>query len=82
MSFEMHSRKPWQPNLEHGEVSTLIKTKWDEHIGTLNKVDPWDQFQTIVTKWKKVFVIVMNVSYSQHVDNSPTCKDKWGAISR
>jgi hypothetical protein len=42
--------KPQQPNWEHGEISTLIKAKWDEHITTLNKVDPWDQFQRVVTK--------------------------------
>jgi hypothetical protein len=36
----------------------------------------------VVTKWKKVFMVVMNASYSQHMKNGPTCKDKWGAISR
>ncbi len=82
MSFEMHSRKPWQANWEHDKVSTLIKTKWDEHITILYKVDPWDQFQIVITKWKTVFVIIMNVGNSQHMKNDPTYKDKWGAISR
>ncbi len=27
-------------------------------------------------------MVVMNASYSQHMKNGPTCKDKWGAISR
>ncbi len=63
MSFQMHSRKPWQPNWEHGEVSALIKAKHDEHIIALDKVDPQDQFEIFVTKWKKVYVIIMNVAY-------------------
>jgi hypothetical protein len=33
-------------------------------------------------KMEKVFMVIMNVSYSQHMKNSPTSKDKWGAISR
>ncbi len=82
MSLEMHSRKPQQPNWEHGEVSTLIKAKRDEHIATLDKVNQWDQFQIVVTKWKKIFGIVMSVNYFQHMKNDPTCKDKWGTISR
>jgi hypothetical protein len=62
VSIEMHSSKQKQPNWEHKEIMAFIRTKLDEHIATLNKVDPWDWFEIFVTKWKKIFVIVMNAS--------------------
>jgi hypothetical protein len=38
----------------------LIKTKQDEqHIATLNKVDPWDYFETTIAKWEKILKIVL-----------------------
>jgi hypothetical protein len=42
VSIEMHSSKRKQPNWEHEEIIAFIQTNWDEHIATLNKVDPWD----------------------------------------
>ncbi len=51
-SFEVHTRKPWQPNWEQGEIMAFIKAKRDEHVAALNKVDPWNQFEIVVTKWK------------------------------
>jgi hypothetical protein len=41
----------------------FIRTKLDEHIATLNKVDPWHWFEIFVKKWKKIFVIVMSASF-------------------
>jgi hypothetical protein len=44
---------------EHGKTIALIKAKKDEHVATLNNIDPWDHFEIIVIKWKKIFVNVM-----------------------
>jgi ribosome biogenesis GTPase A len=33
------------------------------HITTLNKMDPRDQFETMVTKWKKYFAKIRNVIF-------------------
>jgi hypothetical protein len=55
----------------------LVKAKWDEHIASLDKIDPWDQFET-TTKWKNFFIIVMNASLSQHMITIPTCKKQVG----
>ncbi len=51
-----------------------------EHDIALNKVDSWDQFESFITKWKNISIIVMNVSISQHLKNVLTYKDKWRAI--
>jgi hypothetical protein len=38
----------------------FIKAEQDEqHIATLNKVDPWDYFETTITKWGKIPKIVV-----------------------
>lgn len=73
-SIEMHLR---QPNWKHTKVTTSVKAKWDE-ITTLDKVD---QFETCITKWKKTYMIVMTVGFSQDMRNGLTCKDRWGANS-
>ncbi len=46
----------------------------------MDKVDLRDQFETIVTKWKKTSTVVMNVNFSLHMRNGLACKDKWGSI--
>jgi hypothetical protein len=46
----------------------------------LDKVDPQDQFETKVTKWK-IFIMVMNVDLSMHMRNGLACKDEWGSTS-
>jgi hypothetical protein len=46
----------------------------------MDKVDAWDQFETIVTKWKNDYVVVMFVGHFQHLKNGPTCKEKWSSI--
>jgi hypothetical protein len=51
-SIEVHLRKPRWPNWEHGEILAFIKAKKERHITSLNKMDPRDQFETMVTKWK------------------------------
>jgi hypothetical protein len=38
----------------------FIKAKQDEqHIATLNEIDPWDYFETTITKWGKIPKIVV-----------------------
>jgi hypothetical protein len=55
----------------------FIKAKQDEqHIATLNKVDPWDYFETIITKWVKIPKIVVSYNFFQHMKNNLVCKDK------
>jgi hypothetical protein len=31
-SFEVHKRKPQQPNWEHGEIMVFIKAKRNKHV--------------------------------------------------
>jgi hypothetical protein len=31
-SFEIHTRKPQQPNWEHGEIMVFIKAKRKKHV--------------------------------------------------
>jgi hypothetical protein len=52
---EVQTKKPKLPNWEHGEILALVKVKRDEHIATLNKVNPRDQFKTTIVKWKVFF---------------------------
>jgi ribosome biogenesis GTPase A len=37
--------------------------KKEGHIITLNKRDPRDQFETMVTEWKKYFAKIMSVIF-------------------
>jgi hypothetical protein len=41
-----------------------VKVKCDEHIATLAKIDPWDMFEIVVVKWKKIstFVIIATLA--------------------
>jgi len=52
-----------------------------EHIVAIDKVGTWNQFENVVTKWKKDYVVVMFVGHFQHLKNRPTCKEKWSSIS-
>lgn len=52
----------------------------EKERNTLQLVISWNNFDTIVMKWKKVSIIMMNTSCSQHLKNCPMCKDKWGSI--
>lgn len=63
-----------------GEILAFIKAKKEGHITTLNKMDPWNQFETMVTKWKKYSTKIMSVFFFQHTKNGPMCKNKWGSI--
>ncbi len=74
VSIEMHSSKRKQPNWEHKEIITFIRTKLDEHIPTLNKVDPWDRFEIFVTKWKKSLWLSWVLVFSTH--------EKWPCLQR
>ncbi len=58
----------------------FIKGKKEGHLATCDKLDGQNNFDTIVMKWKKVSIIMMNTSCSQHLRNCPMCKDKWGSI--
>jgi len=63
-------------NWKHIEVFTLVEAKKHEHIHVHDEVDPCDQFQTRMTKWKKVVTCVMKTRCSQYVKNGPACKDR------
>ncbi len=45
-TVEVQTKKPKQPNWEHGEILALVKAKRDEHIATMDKVNLCDQFKT------------------------------------
>jgi hypothetical protein len=61
-------------NWKHIEVFTLVEAKKHEHIHVLDEVDPCDQFQTRMTKWKEVVTCVMKTRCFQYVKNGLVCK--------
>jgi hypothetical protein len=79
-SVELQSRRPREPNWEHAKVLALVKAKKKEHLTRLDRVDGQDQFETIVSKWKKISEFVMDVGHSIHLRNGPACKNKWGSL--
>jgi hypothetical protein len=62
------------------EVSTFINVKREEHVTSLDNVNPCDQFVMMVTKWKKISMMVMNANLSLHMKNDSAYKNKWGSI--
>ncbi len=53
-------KKPCELNWEHEKVLVLIKAKRDEHIAVIDMVHGPNNFETTITKWKKISIIVMN----------------------
>lgn len=80
-SVMIMSKKSRQLNWEHGKIIIFIQAQKVEHLATCDQVDPCDEFETIITKWKKDIAFMMKVGYSSHMRNGPTCKDKWGIIN-
>jgi hypothetical protein len=64
-------------NWKHVEVFKVVEAKKQEQIDVLDEVDPCDQFQTRMTKWKKVVTCVMKTRCFQYVKNGPASKDRW-----
>jgi hypothetical protein len=58
-NVKIQVRKPHQPDWEHCKIIALVVAKRKEHMANIEQVDGCDQFETIVTKWKNVFKIVM-----------------------
>jgi hypothetical protein len=58
----------------------LVKAKQDEHITSLDVDDKQDKFETIIKKWNKISMQVMNVECSNQLKNGVACKDKWGSL--
>jgi hypothetical protein len=52
-SVELQSRRPREPNWEHAKVLALVKAKKKEHLAYLDRVNGQDQFETVMSKWKK-----------------------------
>jgi hypothetical protein len=52
-----------------------------EHKDMMAKVDGQHKFKTIVSKWRKISIMVMKEGCSEHLRNGPTCKDKWSSIA-
>ncbi len=57
-------KKPCELNWEHEQVLLLIKAKRDEHIAIIDMVHSPNNFETIITKWEKISIIVMNACCS------------------
>ncbi len=57
-------KKPCELNWEHGKVLILIKAKRDEHIVVIDMGHDPNNFETTITKWKKISIIVMNACCS------------------
>ncbi len=60
----------------------LIKAKKEKHAASLDTIDAWNKFETIVMKWNKISAKVINAWFSIQMRNGVACKDKWGAIVR
>jgi hypothetical protein len=58
-----------------------VQAKKAYHVEMMAKVDYWHKFETIVSKWKKILTIIMNVGCSTHVKNNLASKDKWNMIA-
>jgi hypothetical protein len=58
-----------------------VQTKEVEHEEMMAKVDGQHKFKTIVSKWRKISIMVMKEGCSEHVRSGPTCKDKWSSIA-
>ncbi len=70
-------KKPQYPNWEHQEIVCLVQAKKDEPIASLDVVNFKDCFESVVMKWKKVFMTMMGVDHNTHMRYGPTCKEKW-----
>jgi hypothetical protein len=76
--LEARTRKPRQANWENLKVLTFINVKKVEHKARLEVVDSRDNMETIITKWKHIFEVIMVSFHFHHHRNRPTYKDKWG----
>jgi hypothetical protein len=79
-TVEVQARKPQQVNWEYVEILAFMQTKKAKHEEMMAEVDNWHKFQTSVTRWRNISVVIMKVGCSEH-KNGPTCKDKWSTIS-
>ncbi len=58
-----------------------MQDKKAKHDEMMAKVGDGHNFETSVSKWRKILTLVMNAGCSTHVKNSPACKDKWSTIT-
>jgi hypothetical protein len=47
----------------------LVNVKIDGYLTSLDLVDPKDQFKFVVSKWKKISTIVMEVGHFTQLQN-------------
>ncbi len=49
-----------QANQDHDKILALVKIEKDEHVASLDIIDGRDKFETLITKWNKISIHVMN----------------------
>jgi hypothetical protein len=52
-----------------------VERNCDEFLANLEKVNPKDNFESTMNKWRKITTIVANDGNSKHAQSGPTCKD-------
>lgn len=61
----------------HELVLNIVKQ--EEYVVSLDPIDESDKFDIIVSKWKNISTIVMNIRCVEHCQNNlTTCKDPNG----
>jgi hypothetical protein len=58
-----------------------VQNKKKKHEEMMAKVGDRHKFETSASKWRKILALIMNAHCSTHVENGPTCKDKWSTIT-
>ncbi len=53
-----------QPNQDHDKILAFVKIETDEHVASLDTINGRDKFETLITKWNKISIHVMNVHFS------------------
>lgn len=57
-----------------------VKIKKEKCLTNLNNIDGEGKMERAINKWKNISTFVMKSSYTIHLRNGSTCKDKWGFI--
>ncbi len=53
-----------QPNQDHDKILAFVKTEKDEYVASLDTIDGREKFETLITKWNKISIHVMNGHFS------------------
>jgi len=75
---EIKARKPIYTNWNNAKILAPTSAKKVKHEANLDIVDSIKNMETIITKWKHIFELVMTNGQYVHHRNGTMCKGKWG----